>query len=533
VSRLRLGPLLRHVDHESATVWAELDGPGEVEVLGCRARTFALHGHHYAIVDVTGLQPGSEQPYELRIDGEVAWPAADDPLPPPVIRTLRTEGPLRLAFGSCRQSAPHDEEGEAEWGIDALRTLAHRLLRGEAPPPDLALLLGDQVYADEPTEAMDEVIRARRDPSEPPGLELLDFEEYTALYHLAWTEPSIRWLLATVPTAMIFDDHDVRDDWGTSQTWHEQMERLPWWPKRIQGALGSYWVYQHLGNLSREERARDELLAALREHDGDGGALLDAYADRAYHDFDSVRWSYARDIGRTRLVVVDSRSARRLTPGDRAMLDRTEWAWLEEQLVGGPEHVLVASSLPVLLPHAVHDLQRWDEAVADGAWGSRAARLGEKLRQAADLEHWAAFGQSFEALERLVGDLATGRRGSAPRTLTFLSGDIHFSYLARVQPIGQTRVAQAVCSPVRNPLERKIRVGQRLMLTRPVERAMRALAARAGVGQPAWRWGLTDGPWFDNAIATLEVDGPSARVTWERPCPGAQDLEVLGSAVLA
>jgi hypothetical protein len=533
VAHLRLGPLLRHVDHESATVWVELEAPGEIEVLGHRARSFTVHGHHVALVDVLGLEPGSEQRYEVRVDGELAWPEPGDPFPPPVIRTLGHDGPLRLAFGSCRQSAPHDEAGERAWGIDALRTLAHRLRRGAAPPPDLALLLGDQVYADEPTEEMDDFIRARRDPDEPPGLELKDFEEYCELYRLAWTEPSIRWLLSTVPTAMVFDDHDVRDDWGTSQAWHERMDRTPWWRARIVGALGSYWVFQHLGNLSRAERAEDALLAALREHGGDGGALLDEHAARAYDDPDSVRWSYARELGATRLVVVDSRSARRLTPGDRAMLDRAEWAWLEDQLQGGPEHLLVASSVPVLLPDAVHHLQRWDEAVADGAWGPRAARMAERLRQAADLEHWAAFGASFEAMERLVADLAQGRRGPAPRSLTFLSGDVHFSYLARVAPLGETRVAQAVCSPVRNPLGRGIRAGNRLLRTRALRRAMRALARRAGVGPPAWSWGLTDGPWFDNAIATLEVDGAAARVTWETPCAGAEDLAVLGSAELA
>jgi hypothetical protein len=94
-------------------------------------------------------------------------------------------------------------------------------------------------------------------------------------------------------------------------------------------------------------------------------------------------------------------------------------------------------------------------------------------------------------------------------------------------------VAQAVCSPVRNPLGRGIRAGNRLLRTRAMRRGMRALARRAGGGTPAWTWTLAEGPWFDNAIATLEVDGPAARVTWETPLPGAQDLAVLGSAGLA
>ena len=36
------------------------------------------------------------------------------------------------------------------------------------------------------------------------------------LYRESWSDPDIRWLLSTVPTTMIFDDHDVNDDWNIS-----------------------------------------------------------------------------------------------------------------------------------------------------------------------------------------------------------------------------------------------------------------------------------------------------------------------------
>ena len=31
------------------------------------ARTFAVHGHHYALVEVVGLEPGSVTPYDVRL----------------------------------------------------------------------------------------------------------------------------------------------------------------------------------------------------------------------------------------------------------------------------------------------------------------------------------------------------------------------------------------------------------------------------------------------------------------------------------
>ena len=82
--------------------------------------------------------------------------------------------------------------------------------------PDALLLLGDQVYADEVSPETAAYIRSRRNTAEPPGEEIANFEEYTRLYRESWSDPDIRWLLSTVPSTMIFDDHDVRDDWNIS-----------------------------------------------------------------------------------------------------------------------------------------------------------------------------------------------------------------------------------------------------------------------------------------------------------------------------
>ena len=55
---------------------------------------------------------------------------------------------------------------------------------------------------------------------------------------------------------MIFDDHYVIDDWNTSRNWVAQMRATGWWDERIVGSM-SYWCYQHLGNLSPEDREED------------------------------------------------------------------------------------------------------------------------------------------------------------------------------------------------------------------------------------------------------------------------------------
>src|SRR6478736_5185511 len=293
---LVLGPMLRYVGETDATVWVETSAPGVVTVHAdgreWAAPTFAVKCHHYALVVVDGLEPGGAWDYSVHIDGALVWPEPDSAFPPPRIRTLCRARPTRLLFGSCRTTVQHDREGHRTNGVDALRTLALALARGEE----------------------------------------------------AWGDEANRWLLSTVPSCMIFDDHDIRDDWNTSWTWHEEINRTSWWHERLMGGLSSYWVYQHIGNLSPSQLADDEIYARVLEAaaapsdaaraEGSELDLTEAVFDlarRTDRHPEVYRWSYRRDLGDSRLVVVDSRAARVLEPQHRSMLDPDEMRWLDEQ----------------------------------------------------------------------------------------------------------------------------------------------------------------------------------------------------------
>jgi PhoD-like phosphatase len=542
VTDLVLGPLLRFIDHDSVTIWVETEDSCTVHVEAVdqswSARTFAVHGHHYALVEVVGLEPGTVAPYTVTLEDTVGrhavWPpeAPELDLPRSVITTLKADKPPRLAFGSCRTSVGHDRKGNATHGVDSMRAYALAMAGitdtgGSLAWPDLVVFLGDQVYADETTDAMQEFIASRRDISEPPGKELKDYEEYAHLYRLAWSDPANRWLLSTLPSTMIFDDHDVRDDWNTSATWREQMEATSWWHDRIVAGLASYWVYQHIGNLSPTERAEDEIWQRIAAHDGpeelDLTEVLDAFGERVDQQPETYRWSYVRELNGSRLVVVDSRAARVLQHDDRKLLDDGEMAWLDEQMTGDVDHLFVGTSLPFLLPPGLQHLEAFSEALANGAWGRRASRAGETLRQGADLEHWGAFQDSFRAVAEMAIQVATGERGRAPRTVTFLSGDVHHSYVSEVKRLAKgdrrrlrSRVLQVVCSPIRNPLPRSMRFAT-AVLSYGVAGVIGRLAARSThVPNPPFRWKRVRGPWFDNNLATAEVTGAGLRLWWAR-----------------
>jgi phosphodiesterase/alkaline phosphatase D-like protein len=249
-----------------------------------------------------------------------------------------------------------------------------------------------------------------------------DFTEYVQLYLEGWSDPQLRWLMSTVPTAMIFDDHDVRDDWNISAAWRDRITSQPWWPERICGALASYWVYQHIGNLS---------------------------------------------------------------PRRRAMLGSDEFSWVERAVSEDAHqaaHVLIGSSLPWLLAPAIHDVQS-----ATAAACARGSALGERIRQALDLEHWAAFRGSFHRLAAVLQRVAAGP--DAPATISVLSGDVHHSYAARADVEGAP-VYQLVSSPVHHSVPWYATVAVRAAWWGSLAAVVRSVVRLFGVADPTLSWRL-------------------------------------------
>ncbi|MFI5888864.1 alkaline phosphatase D family protein [Actinoplanes sp. NPDC051513] len=529
---LLIGPLLRRIVGTRATIWVETTAPAtvrvEVEGGGAgSATTFSAYGHHYALVIVERLTPDTAAAYRVFLDDRQVWPAAGTPYPPSVIRTRgegEDDGPVRLIFGSCREATPHSTARHLP--PDALDAYARRMMAGSTGP-DLIVLLGDQVYADNTSTKVKRFLRRRRAAGhQGPVDQVVTFDEYTKLYLESWRDPEIRWLLSTVPSVMIFDDHELIDDWNTSHSWREDMAAQPWWVERITGGLASYWVYQHLGNLSPDELESDPLYPKVTAAEDATVMLHDFGRTVDTADVDRYRWSFALDLGRTRLVMLDNRCNRVLAPGAREMLPAQEWQWFVDQAHGDYDHLVVGSSLPWLLPPAIHHLEAWNERRADSP-SPRVAARAEKIRRAFDLEHWAAFGRSFGALGELFRHLASGdpdapgnRVGAGgayrpPATISVLSGDVHHSYVAQASLGTATPVMQLTCSPVHNQVPAFMRPLMRFAWSRVAARGVGAVARSAGVARPAWRWKRLAGPYFGNAVSTLLLTGPTATATVE------------------
>lgn len=542
MSDLVLGPLLRHVSETQATIWVETSEPCEVEILGHRERTFRVEGHHYALVCIEGLEPASRYEYEVRLDGELRWPEPGSELPPSAIRTTDADKALDICFGSCRVAVPHEapftepkDETEAGHEVDALWVLAKQMTEGERDDwPEQLFLIGDQVYVDEGSPKTRKKIKERRGTETPPGDEVTDFEEYTWLYRESWEEPLIRWLFSTVSLSMLWDDHDMSDDWNISRSWLLEMQEKSWWHRRAIGCIASYWIYQHLGNLSPRELAEDELYQRVRGNEHAGEELFD-WARRISVQGAGTRWSFCRDFGRTRAIFIDSRAGRVLEEDRRAIVDDEEWEWVVAKTEGDFDHLLIATTVPWLLSPAFDRLEAWNERMCDGAWGKPAAWAAERLRREVDFDHWAAFGESFAKLRDLLGEVAAGKHGKAPASIVVLSGDVHHAYLCEAgypkvadqETTARSPIYQAVCSPYRNPLDEKERRVVRAAFRRPAIAFAQLLARAIGAPDPGIRWRLLDGPCFDNQVATLELDGRTATMRLDKTVPGEAGKEAL------
>jgi hypothetical protein len=546
--RLLIGPVLRRVVGDQATVWVETSAPVTVSVqagpASATASTFSAFGHHYALVVVTGLPAAAATPYQVMLDGVLVWPRDDPEYPPSVIRTRPPadidDQPVRLVFGSCREATP--KATARRLPPDALDAYARRLANASlgvpAPAdgdpvrdwPDTLVLLGDQVYADETSPRVRRWLRRRRQPARnAPNDQVVCFHEYTRLYLESWCDPEIRWLFSTVPSVMIFDDHEIIDDWNSSVSWRAEVRDQPWWTERIASGLASYWVYQHLGNLHPDDLATDPVYRAVLAASGDATEVLREFgvrADESRGTPTGYQWSYALDIAGTRLVVLDNRCGRVLDPAHRTMLPEGEWQWFLKQAQGRYDHLVVGSSLPWLMPPAIHHVEAWNERLADSP-RPRVARLAERLRRAFDLEHWAAFQRSFELLGALFAQLGSERpearggewvaRDSPPASISVLSGDVHHSYVARADlgPDVVSPVHQLTCSPIHNEVPAAMRPALKLGWGRSAAAGARALARSAGLPRPGVRWRKLTGPYFGNAVGSLVHTGKSARVLIE------------------
>ncbi len=269
------------------------------------------------------------------------------------------------------------------------------------------------------------------------GVHLADYAEYAAAYEQAWAVHGARRGLAHLPNYMIFDDHEVTDDWNADAGWlacvHSKRDPLRMWPHTMTDALAAYWLYQGWGNLAPAVAAADPRVQILERARHQGHDALPELR-RLIHDRAvaptakqatpaqrgaQLAWHFRVPTPGTPFLVLDLRTDRDVHGSggmSKARLD-----WLETALrAARTRSAFIVLPVPLLMPAPlVFAMQHpWVGALATGADST------DEFRRKSDIEHpvsnlvWAQFRDLLQRLQRA---------GSSLRTLAIVSGDIHFS----------------------------------------------------------------------------------------------------------
>ena len=259
----------------------------------------------------------------------------------------------------------------------------------------------------------------RLDP--PPGLDqdalALYRTEREAVEEFAAGLPAVRRLLAHLPTAMIFDDHDVTDDWNLSREWEEVAYGHPFSRRVIGNAVFGYLINQAWGNNPEvfDAQLLDEVQRSLT---APGTAEHDALIDRLIR-FD--RWHYSWPT-EPPLVVVDSRTHRwRSESAARQPSGLMDWEALTDlqHTLKGLPAVLLVSPTPVFGVKLIESIQRVF------SW------FGQSLM--VDAENWMAHPGAGHAILNIF------RHPKTPQHFVVLSGDVHYSFVYDVELRGRVR----------------------------------------------------------------------------------------------
>lgn len=275
---------------------------------------------------------------------------------------------------------------------------------------------------------------------EPPALDEQDRERYaresSCIEAFVATLPRAARALASVPTLMIFDDHDVTDDWNLSARWEETAYGHPFSRRIIGNALLAYLLCQAWGNAPEsvaEPLAATERLLATAGDDG----KLDCPAQNACID-DLLAFQGWHYVLKTEppLIVLDTRTRRwrseRRLQHPSGLMDWEALCELQQDLLDHPSAVIVSAAplFGVKLIEAVQRIFTW---------------FGQPLM--VDAENWMAHPGAAKTMLNIF------RHRRTPGNYVVLSGDVHYSFVYDIRirdRRGEPRLWQITSSGIKN-----------------------------------------------------------------------------------
>ncbi|GMQ46576.1 alkaline phosphatase D family protein [Vibrio sp. 10N] len=253
--------------------------------------------------------------------------------------------------------------------------------------------------------------------------------------------PKVRRLLAHIPTYMIFDDHDVTDDWNLTVGWEKAAYEHPFSKQIIGNALFGYLLCQAWGNHPEQMSAdwQDELEALFVGMNQ--GPKQTIYIDKDQHQgiitklLRYEKWHYTLD-SHPKVVVLDTRTRRWRSESKinkpSGLMDWEAMVEFQQELLG-LDAVVVVSPAPMFGVKFIETLQ------------AMATKLGNPL--IIDAENWMAHPGSANTL------LSIFTHSKTPENFVILSGDVHYSFVYDVKlrfKQSDSHIYQITCSGIKN-----------------------------------------------------------------------------------
>jgi phosphodiesterase/alkaline phosphatase D-like protein len=385
-----------------ATVAASFAGDGDKLQRAIIHHSF----RHVGRVRIEGLEPSTRYLVTLMLDG-----VASAPIPLCTAPSERDAPPFSFLAYSCFSPFPKSGHSLNARTVHCLNLLAQRsepASEGSVPAPAFALGMGDQVYVDDgvipfpPARAM--LYGWRSQYPRYPKTRARDFFDilYDAYFRLEPFERSLR----ALPHAMMWDDHDIRDGWGS------QLDEGDIWRDHLNAAREAFLSYQVLRNPAPVAYP-DFNTAVGATWEKRVAELLDIDASptqRPELHF-QFQWGAA-----THFLVLDLRSQRQADPKAPRVITERQLAaldgWLSSRVEGQLRPRLYVLVTPIPLTHAADS----SHGPASRAWFRADDRRDSWWSQ-------EARGQRDEILKRLRAHFL---RNPADRLLV-LSGDVHFA----------------------------------------------------------------------------------------------------------
>ncbi|MGR5387831.1 alkaline phosphatase family protein [Vibrio crassostreae] len=266
--------------------------------------------------------------------------------------------------------------------------------------------------------------------------------------------PQVQRLFAHIPTYMIFDDHDVTDDWNLTVGWEHAVDQNQFASQVIGNGLAAYWMCQGWGNKPESfneafiEQAKQlftvQVRAITERHNEADDAATTHSISRIEPDKHQAfiemlnrfeEWHYTIDTS-PKVIVLDTRTRRWRSESrmnkPSGLMDWEALIEFQHQLLH-QDKVVIVSAAPMFGVKFIETLQKM------------ATTIGKSL--VIDAENWMAHPGSANTLISIFTHTKT------PTNFVVLSGDVHYSFAYDIKlryRRNSPNIYQITCSGIKN-----------------------------------------------------------------------------------